>query len=503
MMEPDRVGPGTNRPAVLNAVKVSGWPRLGWVAIATHGHESLTVLHGECVETTSSWCAEAVWNGEFKEGGFDQAGLVCGTGVRVREQDVCFVSSADALNRLHWQQSGGTTIVSNSLPALLAVADVDLVDDYAYADAMSSIVNGLRSYQRTIPSTGGPIHLAYFNNLVLRGEQMVEAPKHASAPAFVDFSTYRDFLYDAAKRLGRNATAAERRHAVGMLTTVSSGYDSGAASVIAREAGTRHAVTVRRGRREATNLFSLDDSGASVARQLSLSCTAYERDRRDYPFEDAAWASMGNVGDVNLSLFEYPGPVCLLFTGFMGDTMWATDTVQPEPLRRRASPSGARFSELRLELGVITCAPAFWGCENEPQILRLSHLPEMRPWTLNGNYDRPIPRRLLEDAGVRRGTFAVRKRVSSFNRRYGKPLSASLREDFARFMAQRGRKPGSWLAEQAALVLGGIDWVFLSRLPAPLRVSCRDWAPLPTPSDFFVWANRRCKARYLRALQRD
>jgi hypothetical protein len=37
--------------------------------------------------------------------------------------------------------------------------------------------------------------------------------------------------------------------------------------------------------------------------------------------------------------------------------------------------------------------------------------PEMRPWTLGGDYDRPIARRILEEAGVARSAFAERKRL--------------------------------------------------------------------------------------------
>jgi hypothetical protein len=35
----------------------------------------------------------------------------------------------------------------------------------------------------------------------------------------------------------------------------------------------------------------------------------------------------------------------------------------------------------------------------------------MQPWSVGGKYDRPIARRILETAGVQRGTFARRKRA--------------------------------------------------------------------------------------------
>lgn len=486
----------------LNCKEVVDWPMLSWVAVARKGSNTISVLHGGRVEISSEWCAEAVWDGLFSNGDFDRTDLIFGTGIRVREQAVYFVTSGDTLNRLHWYQDDTGIFVSNSLPALLAVANIDLIESYPYADAMASIVEGLKSYRREIPATEGPIHIVYFNNIKLENDQISEVAKPSSAPDFVDFATYRDYLFGAARRLGDNASAPDRKQEVKPLATVSSGYDSGATAVVAREAGGREAVTISQGRRDASNLFSLNDSGATVAKQLGLNCAGYDRAMDNYPFEDAAWASMGNIGDINLSIFDYPQPVCLLFTGFMGDVLWGMDTVQSEPLHRKDT-SGARFNETRLELGVINCSPVFWGCQKESQILGLSHLPEMQPWILGNDYDRPIPRRLLEEAGVKRGTFASKKRVASFNRRYGQPLSHNLRKDFSRFLANRGLRPGSWYSEKAALILAGIDWIILRKLPPAIRFSCKDWITLPTPSLFFLWANERRKQRYLRGLEKS
>jgi hypothetical protein len=256
-----------------------------------------------------------------------------------------------------------------------------------------------------------------------------------------------------------------------LLATLSSGYGSCAAAVVAREAGVREAVTISQGRRSLEAIFDPQDSGAVVAASLGLRCNSYDRSRTTFPLEDAAWASVGNVGDINLSLFDYPEPLCLLFTGFMGDVLWDKSTVQPEHLHRKDT-SGARFSEARLQQGLFLCSPAFWGCVREEQILALAHEPEMQPWSVGGDYDRPLPRRLLEEAGVRRGTFARGKRAASYNRRYGRPLSPELREDFAAFLAKRGMRPGSPLGEMAAYVLDGIDYYVLRKLPPALRFSC-------------------------------
>ncbi len=488
-----------NQQYTLDFKEISEWPKLSWVAAINRGNPVITLFHGSCVEIATSWCAEAVWDGDFAEGDFDCTDIVVGTGIRVRREGVFFVTSGDTLNRLYCHQDSDRKIVSNSLPALLAVAEIDLLEDFPYADSMATVMKGLHSYDRQIPSSIGDIQIVYYHNLRLNDDELIEVPKPSSAPDFTDFKSYRHYLFESAKKVGLNAAAHGRKHIVNSLTTVSSGYDSCAAAVVAREAGVTKAVTLSKSRRDASNLFNLNDSGAKVAEQLGMQCTSYIRKRKNFPHEYTAWAAMGNVGDINLAIFDYPQPLCLMFTGFMGDVFWDKDTIQPEPLHRKDT-SGARFSETRLELGVFICSPVLWGCRNEAQILKLAHLPEMRPWLLDNAYDRPIPRRLLEEAGIKRGAFGTKKRAATFNRQYGRPLSVDLHAEFSQFLAERGINAGSVFAEKLVLLLSGFDWVFLRRLPANLRFSCKNWVKLPSPTLFFLWANRRLKNRYQQAL---
>ena len=163
-----------NHQKALSFIEIADWPKLSWVSIVKRNSKIISLLHGSYVETHSSWCVEAVWDGEFSNGDFDQTDLVFGTGVRVRGDQVFFISSGGTLNRLHWYQDSNALFVSNSLSALLAVANIDLVADYAYADAMASITNGLLSYQREIPSILGPIHIVYYNNIKIENNEISE-----------------------------------------------------------------------------------------------------------------------------------------------------------------------------------------------------------------------------------------------------------------------------------------------------------------------------------------
>ena len=485
-------------PYQLVPTMVADWPKLGWAARVRSGSSLVEVFHGGCVEATENWCVEAVWAGDYSAGDFDRTDLITGSGIRLRGRSVVFVSSGDNLHRLQYHEDREALCVSNSLALLMAIAKLRLYQDYDYAAALKTIEKGLNDYQDQIPSSRNPVHIAYFRNLVVSGATSREEPKRSSAPEFRDFTTYRNFLSSTARAMGENASSPHRSHRITTVATLSKGYDSPAAAVLAREAGARDAFTVKEARRMAHELFDTDDAGDLIGTQLGFRMKSYSRFQENYPSEDASWASDGNIGDIYLSVFEYPQPLCLLFTGFLGDVIWGTESRQG--LLRHRGTSGGRFSECRLELGVFNCAPALWGCRQQNQIQALSHRPEMEPWTLGTEYDRPIPRRIVEEAGGRRGSFASKKKVASFNRRYGQPLSESLREDFMTYMRQHGGKARSGLAERTSLLLKGLDSRIFRRLPKALRFSAREWIALPEPSSFFLWANDRRTRRYEAAL---
>ena len=58
--------------------------------------------------------------------------------------------------------------------------------------------------------------------------------------------------------------------------------------------------------------------------------------------------------------------------------------------------------------------------------------PEMAPWRLGNGYDRPIPRRILESAGVPRALFGARKKAVVERRSY--PTNPALRRSFFAYL---------------------------------------------------------------------
>jgi hypothetical protein len=74
--------------------------------------------------------------------------------------------------------------------------------------------------------------------------------------------------------------------------------------------------------------------------------------------------------------------------------------------------AGQNIGEMRLALAFIYVPAAFIGAQKMPEINKISRGEEMRPWTLFNDYDRPICRRTLEEAGVPRHAFGQKKRAS-------------------------------------------------------------------------------------------
>ena len=72
---------------------IAEWPPLAWLARCRPGETTIDVFHGRRVEIAADWLCEAAWNGSFADGDFDRTDLVFGSGVRVRGDRVCFVSS--------------------------------------------------------------------------------------------------------------------------------------------------------------------------------------------------------------------------------------------------------------------------------------------------------------------------------------------------------------------------------------------------------------------------
>lgn len=474
---------------------VRQWPKLAWVATFREGTREVRVLHGPMVEVAENWIVEGVWAGEYRSGDFDRTDLVFGSGVRCREDRVTFVTAGTAMDRLWHCRRDGQWHVSNSFGALSAVARLSLREDHRYvADSQSDIRTtwGLSCCTRDIPTDDGDASFIWFNNLVYDGRALREVEKPDSAPCFGVFGDYRGFLRENARAMGRNLRSPARRHEVLPMATVSSGYDSPAAAVIAAEAGCRHAVSIR----QSTSLWRGSDSGRAIAEGLGMSCRECDRTARSYPHEAAFWAPSGWCNLLNWTLFPYPASTCLLFQGNYGDAIWDRKGL-PSPFMIDIWDD-LGMGEFRLIVGMFQCPVPFWGMRHAEEINRIASSREMEPWTIHTRYDRPIARRIVEEAGIPRGSFAVRKKDSSHEAAFKWPYSPDSQASFRRYLTQRGYFAPTGRAAGLLRRLARLESLLYQNvlLKARLRVRFKPWERLAGAGLLFHWANEELTNMY-------
>ena len=420
--------------------EISDWPKLAWVASCPEQSRTLKILHGSAVEVADEWCVEAVWAEPFSHAGFDLTDLVFGTGIRRRANHVVFVSSGSPLDRLWYCHHKGQWVFTNSFPALLMVSGLTLLPTYRYDMDIQSINKGLNGYTRTVPLQQGQAHLVYFNNIEFDGTTICEVSKPDSAWDFSNFDDYFWYLQSAADRIGENLRACERTHQVTPFVPISSGFDSPVAAILARQAGCRLSATIENSR---AMFNKRSDSGEAIATHLNMTCQVHTRIPTEFEHEEMVWAASGKASDLNLTIFEYPGPLTLLFGGYWGDTIWGRNS--SVPLERDPFIGypmiGSGISEFRLLKGIFNCPVPFWGIRHIGAIRKITASAEMAPYRFNTPYDRPIPRRIIEMTGVPRGSFAVRKSATSIAPVVRYPLSSAARERFCQYLVSRGRMP--------------------------------------------------------------
>jgi hypothetical protein len=485
------------------------WPPLAWVLRRSRNSESIDVFHGPGVETRDTFFWEGAWRGSFAQGDFHESDLVLGSGARLSGSRLIICTPSHPLERLHSFRAEGHLTASNSLALLMAFEGLRCETEYPDYDIdMMAFLDGLPSAVSLIPlEAGHRVGLHYCSNLYLDPAlDLQEHPKPAIEVRPRTYGDYLSFLQSSTAQLMRNASAGNRDIRYEPLATVSSGYDSPACAVLAREVGCRRAVTFSASR---SDFGSDSDSGGRIGELLDLRTEEFDRDqylgRTDYP--EVEFLGVGTGGeDVVMSSLEPALPDTVLFTGFLGDTVWGLSSrTEGSRQYRMTYPAGASLQEFRIRVGFIHFPVPQSHQRLHPWVQRISVSPEMAPWRLGGDYDRPIPRRIAEEAGVPREWFGSSKKAITQPFYQGddlrKILSPASLESFRQFcerndLPPRGPATTPWQPKSALARLG---WRASWRLPSH-RV--RIWKFLRTleltESPFtFQWAVARLRQRYV------
>ena len=405
---------------------------MAWVLRARPPSVELTF--GSFVRSSGSGIFEGTWTGDAEAGPL-RSTTPFGSGVLVEGDALYLVPPGHMLEGIYLCRRAGELVASNSLVGLLGPAGVELDPNVAYPALFNQSVEGIM--HTTIPTLGPQIETCFHDNLRLDlAGRLTGVPKPRELP-FTTFEEHRRRLSDALASAMANAPTFEP------AVTVSSGYDGAAVAVVARELGGRQVVTIGEGK-PVKGSASLDDSGEQLARRLGMDVEVFERlaylRRDDVP--EAEFLASGFTGEeVVMSGMEESIRGRMLVTAFFGDGMWWMNRPR-RPILWRSDQSGSSLGEWRLRVGFIHVPLPCLGAEHYPDTQRISRSPEMRPWVLGRRYDKPIPRRILEEAGVPRGTFGEVKRAASATIHVDGPaaLAPATRAALERFAASERRR---------------------------------------------------------------
>ena len=364
---------------------------------------------GTNVELFESGLVEGCWSGTFNEYGFKEATEFFGSGVVIENEALIFVSPTHTLEALYVLNGHERIIVSNSLAFLLQFSEVDLPMSKSYGRLFATLSQGIHKYKRTICKIGSDklLRVSYTNLTWHRGA--LSFSDKSLPPRFKSFEAYRDYLLKALRKTFENGLSDQRMHKWSPITSCSSGYDSPACASLAASLGCKEAVGLK------TSDRGTEDSGRGVAKALNIQFHEYaRRGRADDPnFSEAEFIATGMGGE------DYPFHIIedrlrhkIFLTGYHGDKVWDLN-VLPNASIERGDISGSSMTEWRLRIGFILVPVPFIGVIRHEDIHDISLSDNLKDYRIGGSYDRPVPRKIVEDMGVARKAFGQSKKAVS------------------------------------------------------------------------------------------
>ncbi len=433
-------------------------PRLAWLAVMDRDAGDVLVYHGSALECRDHWMVEGTWDDDFRPGGFHESDHFFGSGIRVVGDAVHFVPSSAPVDGLFCAERRRELLVSNSLMLLLAFTGARLDPDHDYRAETYAIRQGAAHYRKAFTVLHPEIPAfsqVYDRSLVaIPGEQGVAFAAPRSAVAVPSYARYRELVAAALLRLHRNYTSPDRRVPLGAFATISSGYDSAAAAVLVKDLSIEACFTSRRSNTHIPvwlNRRAGIDDGTPIASRLGLTTIPLEP-AGSRVSEDEVYFLAPGCAPPCLALHSLAQHIerrrpAVLFTGFLGDEVWDRNarerTYQNDGIIR-GDTTALMLSEIRLKSGFVNVAVPSLCARRVQDLAALSDSPEMAPWRLNTrDYDRPIPRRILEEAGIPRELFAGRKKAVV--RTYTWPRNPGLRSSFFAEVRARYRLPAAFV----------------------------------------------------------
>ncbi|RRJ84614.1 hypothetical protein [Aestuariirhabdus litorea] len=437
----------------LNRVLDERMPPLGWL-LATD-FKQLTVVHGTAVEWIKDRLVEGVWSEPFERSHPELSMNLFGSCVHFEATELLISASVAPSEPLFFYHQDGCCLASNSQVLLLAAMGDRLKAGYGGYEALNWLrTRGLESVITPIPLQSGVIHRFIHHSLRLSA-QGYEIVKRPTPPPFNNYGSYQHYLQRSLNGCLENGCSSHRQHPLELLTTQSQGYDSTAINALVDRKFRIKAYTCRDSKpigevyRPGSKSAGPSDDGSAIAAQLGIECEGIERDEftQHLRLEPYLNAAVHNNEDRNLlPIFARVRSHSLLLTGMMGE-LWYTHqgllashfAEDADNQLKRGDLGGFGVNELRLWCTVTHLPVPHIGAVQRESIHRIAETEEMAPWRLNTDYDRPIARRIAEEAGVGRESFGQKKMGAVVIMPTPElPLDADRRRLYLRDLARRG-----------------------------------------------------------------
>ena len=396
----------------LKAELQAALPSLAWCMQLEQDDLVARVRHGAEVLVLPDAIVEGCWAAPLTGEDLLKSDVSAATGVVLYEGGLWLCTPTNTMARLHSLRQGSRLLVSNSMALLCAASGLDLDPSYAfYKNDLCSITEGLDKARRTLPmARGEQLRLHYHCNVRVGADLSLQEQAKPCPEIGDNYESYRQLLLDRLGAALGNAADERRPVRLSPIGTLSRGYDSVSCSVLGRELGCQEVLCFRDPETQDADA----DNGADLAARLGLQ--VHLASRTAYQSLDLCplFLSTGTGGeDVFLGVHAERLRHRVLITGFHGDKVWDRHTRYLSPDIVRGDPSGADLEEFRLEYGFFHLPVPFIGCQRVRDIQAISEGEALVAWRVAGDYDRPICRRLGEDAGLPREAFGMRKRVMS------------------------------------------------------------------------------------------
>ncbi len=464
------------------------------------------------VECCECYFVSGVWDGVFEKGEFDTALSFHGTGGILRDDSVTFVTPNHLQESLYSLTQDNDFVISNSLPFLLAYTGHQLDSDYYdYEYDLNSVFFGSKRCVKELRLKDAAVQMHRYCNLkVSCNLSWEELPKSAK----VELRTFEDYklkITETLRRIVDNASDVKRKCQYNLVTTISKGYDASATSALVHDLGCNIALTFSSPEKY------MHDSGVEIAKFLGYK-NIIEGNGCAYMDNTAFWeaesASCGDVGClVAFNTFEQVYKDSILFLGLKGDSIWGKD----ESLANRdfdfikMSIAAEQNPEHYLRNNTIAISvPLVLGYE-WPSIYKINNSSEMAKYSVGGYYDRPIPRRIVEEKGVPRKAFGFKKQGAGFTYRF-QPTLKSLRnkmsntsyESLLDYSISLRRNPLKYLAHVWKYYMTHFPIYFnfiMHWLHLPLKVkNSSKYISSPISSLLILWGMDFMKKKYYDAL---